>query len=60
MSGASPRLSPALNVVVAAVRKAGRRLTIVPGSGPPRRLLETTGLAGRLDIVEEPPDSAAG
>ena len=26
MSGASPRLSPALNVVVAAVRKAGRRL----------------------------------
>ncbi|MCW8086354.1 inositol monophosphatase family protein [Sabulicella glaciei] len=26
MSGASPRLSPALNVVVSAVRKAGRRL----------------------------------
>ena len=26
MTGASPRLSPALNVVVAAVRKAGRRL----------------------------------
>jgi myo-inositol-1(or 4)-monophosphatase len=26
MSGASPRLSPALNVVVAAVRKAGKRL----------------------------------
>eukprot|EP01031_Cornospumella_fuschlensis_P004752 gene4752-5949_t len=26
MSGSSPRLSPALNVVVSAVRKAGRRL----------------------------------
>jgi anti-sigma B factor antagonist len=36
-------------------RKAGRRLTIVSGTGPPRRILETTGLTGRLDIVEESP-----
>jgi anti-anti-sigma factor len=34
-------------------RKAGRRVTIVSGSGAPRRLLETTGLIGRLDVVEE-------
>lgn len=34
-------------------RKAGRRVTIVSGTGPPRRILETTGLKGRLDIVEE-------
>ena len=36
-------------------RKAGRHVTIVSGTGPPRRILETTGLRGRLDIVEEPP-----
>jgi anti-sigma B factor antagonist len=36
-------------------RKAGRHVTIVSGSGPPRRILETTGLAGRLDVVEEAP-----
>ena len=34
-------------------RKAGRRVTIVSGSGPPRRILETTGLTGQLDVVEE-------
>ena len=34
-------------------RKAGRRVTIVSGKGAPRRLLETTGLIGRLDVVEE-------
>jgi anti-sigma B factor antagonist len=34
-------------------RKAGRRVTIVAGTGAPRRILETTGLQGRLDIVEE-------
>jgi anti-sigma B factor antagonist len=34
-------------------RKAGRPVTIVSGTGPPRRILETTGLRGRLDIVEE-------
>jgi anti-sigma B factor antagonist len=34
-------------------RKAGRRVTIVSGTGAPRRILETTGLRGRLDIVEE-------
>jgi anti-sigma B factor antagonist len=33
-------------------RKAGRHVTIVSGSGPPRRILETTGLGRRLDIVE--------
>lgn len=36
-------------------RKAGRRVTIVAGSGPSRRLLETTGLKGRLDVVEDAP-----
>jgi anti-sigma B factor antagonist len=39
-------------------RKAGRRVTIVSGSGPPRRILDTTGLRGRLDVVEEPPADA--
>lgn len=34
-------------------RKAGRGLTIVSGTGAPRRILETTGLRGRLDVVEE-------
>ena len=34
-------------------RKAGREVTIVSGTGAPRRILETTGLSGRLDIVEE-------
>jgi anti-sigma B factor antagonist len=34
-------------------RKAGRRVTIVSGTGAPRRLLETTGLADRLNVVEE-------
>jgi anti-anti-sigma factor len=34
-------------------QKAGRRVTIVSGTGAPRRILETTGLKGRLDIVEE-------
>jgi anti-sigma B factor antagonist len=34
-------------------RKAGRRVTIVSGTGAPRRILETTGLRGRLDVVEE-------
>ncbi|MEA2389023.1 MAG: hypothetical protein QOG41_1796 [Thermoleophilaceae bacterium] len=36
-------------------KKAGRRVTIVPGSGAPRRILETTGLRSRLDIAEESP-----
>lgn len=36
-------------------RKAGRRVTIVPGTGPPRRILETTGLRSRLDIAEDSP-----
>jgi anti-anti-sigma factor len=35
------------------VRKAGRHVTIVSGRGAPRRLLETTGLTRRLDVVEE-------
>ena len=33
-------------------RKAGRAVTIVAAGGTPRRLLETTGLVGRLDVVE--------
>lgn len=36
-------------------RKAGRRVTVVPGDGAPRRLLDTTGLISRLDVVDEPP-----
>ena len=39
-------------------RQAGRRVTIVSGTGAPRRILETTGLQGRLDIVEDDPSSA--
>ncbi|TMK66746.1 MAG: STAS domain-containing protein [Actinobacteria bacterium] len=39
-------------------RRAGRRVTIVSGTGAPRRILETTGLKGRLDIVEDEPSSA--
>ena len=34
-------------------RKAGRRVTVVSGTGAPRRILETTGLGRRLDVVEE-------
>jgi anti-anti-sigma factor len=41
-------------------RKAGRRVTIVSGTGPPRRILETTGLKGRLDIVEDVPAPSSG
>jgi anti-sigma B factor antagonist len=37
-------------------RKAGRRMTIVSGTGASRRILETTGLRGRLDIVEDAPE----
>ena len=33
-------------------RKAGRAVSIVAGRGGPRRLLETTGLATRLDVVD--------
>jgi anti-sigma B factor antagonist len=36
-------------------QKAGRRVTIVPGSGAPRRIIETTGLGSRLDVAEESP-----
>ena len=38
-------------------RQAGRRVTVVSGTGAPRRILETTGLKGRLDIVEDSPPS---
>ena len=34
-------------------RKAGRRVTVVSGTGASRRILETTGLGRRLDVVEE-------
>jgi anti-sigma B factor antagonist len=34
-------------------RKAGHPVTIVSGTGPSRRILETTGLRARLDVVEE-------
>ena len=36
-------------------RKAGRRVTIVSGNGAPRRILATTGLLARLDVVEDSP-----
>jgi anti-sigma B factor antagonist len=39
-------------------RKAGRQVTIVTGTGPPRRILETVGLDTRLDVVQDLP--AAG
>ncbi len=35
-------------------RKAGRRLAIVPGPPPVRRVFEITQLVGRLDLVEDP------
>jgi anti-sigma B factor antagonist len=41
-------------------RRAGRRVTIVSGTGAPRRILETTGLQGRLDIVEDDPPAESG
>jgi anti-sigma B factor antagonist len=41
-------------------QKAGRRVTIVTGTGPPRRILETTGLTGRLEIVEDSPLGDSG
>jgi anti-sigma B factor antagonist len=34
-------------------QKAGRQVTIISGTGAPRRILETTGLKSRLDIVDE-------
>lgn len=37
-------------------RKAGRHVTIVSGTGPPRRILQTVGLDSRLDVVPEPPE----
>ena len=37
-------------------RAAGRRVTIVCGRGPARRILETTGLLDRLGVVEEEGD----
>ncbi|GAC1319058.1 MAG: hypothetical protein NVSMB25_09300 [Thermoleophilaceae bacterium] len=40
-------------------RKAGRRLTIVSGDGTPRRILRTVGLEDRLDLLTDPPGSAA-
>ena len=36
-------------------RAAGRELTLVAADGPPRRILDATGLVGRLDVVDEPP-----
>ena len=39
-------------------RKAGRQVTIVTGTGPARRILQTVGLDTRLDVVQDLP--AAG
>lgn len=36
-------------------RKAGRHVTIVSGTGPSRRILETVGLDTRLDVVQDLP-----
>jgi anti-sigma B factor antagonist len=36
-------------------RKAGRRVTIVSGGGRAGRIFDTTGLRGRLEVVEDPP-----
>ena len=36
-------------------RKAGRRVTVICPGGPPRRILETTGLRSRLDVVDDAP-----
>ncbi len=39
-------------------RKAGRSVTVVSGTGPPRRILRTVGLDTRLDVVEDLPVAA--
>jgi anti-sigma B factor antagonist len=51
--------STGLSLLINANRRAekgGRRLTIVTGTGPSRRLLRTTGLDTRLDVVEGLPE----
>ena len=51
--------STGLSLLINANRRAekvGRRLTIVSGTGPTRRLLRTVGLDTRLDVVEDLPE----
>ena len=40
-------------------RKADRRLTIVSGTGASKRLIHTTGLDARLEVVADLPPAAA-
>jgi anti-sigma B factor antagonist len=47
--------STGLSLLINADRRArgeGRRLTVVSGTGAPRRILEISGLHGLIDIVE--------
>ena len=37
-------------------QRAGRRVTIVSGGGPPERILRTVGLDTRLDVLRDPPE----
>lgn len=46
-----------LGLLLAAQRRArdeGRRLIILAGSGPARRVLRTAGVEGRLELVDDP------
>jgi anti-sigma B factor antagonist len=36
------------------LRSTGKRLALVPGSGPVRRVFRLTGLDSRLEFIEEP------
>jgi anti-sigma B factor antagonist len=38
-------------------QKAGRKVTIVSGGGPPERILRTVGLDTRLDVLRDPPEA---
>jgi anti-sigma B factor antagonist len=40
------------------LRSAGKRLQLVPGSGPVRRVFRLTGLDSRLEFIEESTGSA--
>ena len=53
--------SSGLHVIVAAherIRRAGRRLLVVPGSAAVRRLFAVSGLDHELELVELPPARA--
>lgn len=44
----------------ARARSEGRSLAVVPGTEQVRRVLHTSGLDGRLELLEDPPGSGRG